>query len=347
MEQILDIPALLDILPDRIKIINENIQLKKENEDYKIQIEQLTQENDALKKENKHHKSQLQNKDFEIKSLKSKNKELKKNFLNMKKSSSQKIFDADTETPSIMKVPLKKSRSVSQRLINEIDKFVDSENKEKEPAKKSTKKSNLKNLQGKKNKFVLFDDYFKDNNQSEEENNNTGNPTELKETVPIISINPLIDNEENQIEDNENQNEDSAKQIEEEFNQLAKENKKVKNLKKKKEKVLPSPQSIPDLIKEIKEADMDQIDSIVTRVLAESFTSLTALKRRYLDLLNNFAVSIKSTSVDTDTIPIVSFFVKFALRISPESLESFKKSVASNQRLTSIISAVEETNGIF
>lgn len=336
---------------DNIKLSNENRQLRDQIKDNEDQISRLMEEISALKRKNQEYKDEIQRQNFEIRWLKSKNQELNESHASLRKSISVRNINNNSQNYSKPKVPLKKSKSMSQPLNEDVDQLFQSinqlENSNPSPLSINSRK--------KKTDFEIFDHYFIENSPIlNDENFTPANPIEnsksiepsnktkelSSETTPFFIITHDTGNEtENQ--KNENQNDE----VENDSDTKIPETKKVK--KQKKVCILPSPQPIPELLKEIKSTDIDQIDQIVTRVLAESHSSITALKKRYVDILNNFAINIRSSNNINDIHQVISFFVKFSLRISPESLDLFKKSVSSNRKLTSTIQAIEETNGIF
>lgn len=332
-------------LGDTIKLESDIRELKKQLEDREEEIKYLKSENDFLKQENQKYKDAIQRKKFKIKDLKSKNRELNESHANLKRSISLKNMEASIKKPLKSKVPLKKSKSTTDPLNEDLDQIFHIQ-QDLTPNSPSLMMESYSTPR-KKSKFELFDDYFKEGNStSQNEKKQADSPTNISDYPPKVT--PLFVIE--KVKDDDQNNNDNNVKKENEFQQQdtqIQETKNVKTTKQKKQNVLPSPQPISELLEEIKTLDIDQIDPIVTRVLAESYSSLTALKRRYVDILNTFAVSIKKSKKVDDIHQIISFFVKFALRVSPESLELFKKSISSNRELSTAILTVEETNGIF
>lgn len=333
-------------LGDTIKLESDIKELKRQLEERDAEIKYLKSENDFLKQENQKYKDAIQRKKFKIKDLKSKNRELNESHANLKRSISTKNIESSIKKQLKPKIPLKKSKSTTDPLHEDIDQIFHIQ-QDLTPNSPSLMKDSY-SAPKRKSKFELFDDYFKEGNstnQNEEKqaDSSTSISDNPPEVTPLFVIEKVKDEDENNDNDNNMENEDKSQQQDIQIQ----ETKKVKTTKQKKQSVLPSPQPISELLEEIKALDIDQIDPIVTRVLAESYSSITALKRRYVDILNTFAVSIKKSKKVDDIHQIVSFFVKFASRVSPESLELFKKSISSNRELSSAILTAEETNGIF
>lgn len=327
-------------LPDTIKLLSENIDLKRRFKIIENEYNDLKIKYRKLEDEKKKYKSAYELKVFEIKDLNSKIQNLTESQASLRRSLSCKTVNSNIKNPPKSKVPLKKSKSISQNLDESIDEIIqDLHNANTtvaftdSPAKK--KKDNLD----------TFDEYFADNFSIQENNNKSSSLTSISNHSAIQKFSTphfIIENEKEANETN------GAIDFENEIKtgSNTEVNKKVKTQKKKKESILPAPQPISDLLREIKSTDFDQIDSLVTRVLAESISSITALKKRYLDIINTIAVSIKTTNNPDEIHQVILFFIKFSMRISPESLDLFKKSVSSNHKLTSTILAIEEMDGI-
>ncbi|OHS94335.1 hypothetical protein TRFO_11192 [Tritrichomonas foetus] len=302
---------IMKTLPDFTKLGQENIELKKQNKNMLDQIQNLLSEIQTLKKKNSFLLEQHQQDKAKISKQKNKIKELKKK-------------NARKMLPSSHRIP----QSISSSIIG-VDDTVFSTPSPETPISQSCEEHQFWD-----NDFDEIDRLLSEIDTSEVSKLKSPKKTIRKAQNTSKEKNFAIQQDSSL--PNEKKIENSPKISQ----------KTTRSTKKtaKKENVLPKPYIIPDLLKEIRESEVSHFDFIISRILAAQFTTILSMKKYYSEILNTIGVSIRTLDEKSpDLQNYISFFIKFAKRISPQSLENLKKSVASKHELESMISAIEDT----
>ena len=319
-----------DSLPDLIKLGNENRQLSKDNnallnklsisENRNRELEKALQileekyksENDNLKSENDNLKSEIKKLNKRIQIIKSVNSKDLKESKTKNSENSDYLFKKNTK--------IQKSKSMGYQLFHE-----DSDDRNEDEILTDKQKIN-KNQQ----KIIKSPSSILLPPSSQQKKKIPSNPESPKPETQISNH-----NEKSQSSDDEFLNNflDTAIPFENE-----------KKDQTKKVSLLPTPQMLPELLEDVKKSELHEIHLIVTRILATSFPSMTAMKEYYVNILNSYALTLRKIPLSSPDIhQIATFFVTFANRVSPSALENFKKTLTNHKELLSLIEALETT----
>lgn len=314
-------------MPDLIKLGNENRQLSKDNnallnklsisENRNRELEKALQileekyksENDNLKSENDNLKSEIKKLNKRIQIIKSVNSNDLKESKTKNSENADDLFKKNTK--------IQKSKSTGYQLFNE-----DSDDRNEDEILTDKQKINKKQQKIIKSPSSIL------------------LPPSSQPKQKIIS-NPESPKPETQTS---NHNESSDDEFLNNFLDTAIPFENEKKDQTKKVSLLPTPQMLPELLEDVKKSELHEIHLIVTRILATSFPSMTAMKEYYVNILNSYALTLRKIPLSSPDIhQIATFFVSFANRVSPSALENFKKTSTNHKELLSLIEALETT----
>ena len=317
-----DLLELSKILPDRIKLGTENVELKKQIITLKEQFQQVISQYQELKR--KYQLLEEQNSQDKVKI-----KKLKQKISDLKKQNNNSIIYKNKKG-SLSTNFLVLNEGVKDLNSSSTTKISNSENKKNKPP--PTKHSSNENQHITNNNEKI------DNNITDEEND--ANKYDIIDDFHEFDeiLNELESEEASKSTQNNIATSNKA------TNKKANSKKEEKKQRTKKEKILPQPSLLPDLIKEIKNSDLEKLDGIVDRVLTEKFSSLSAAKKRYAEIINTLAISIRNDRSNSNTITsLITFFIKFSNRISPNSITAFANTIKSDKNLLSLFHSIEVT----